>query len=475
MTVEVLGRAATMSNTWSGQTLPRPHGRLPLLGDIPMSATPRRPVQSITRRCARLGPIFEINFLGRRIVMVVGAELNEELSEDSRFGKTLAPAVANLRLFVKDGLFTAYTDEPAWRLAHDLLRPAFTKAAMADYHDVMNEVVDELIDTWDRAHGPVDVSTDLTKTTLETIGRTSFSHTFHSFSSPGQDQFVTSMIAGLTHGMRRLVVMVMPGGGRLLARKDAQAQEHLNLVYRTIDEIIAARVAAGDTSGRDLLGRMLNDAHPVSGDRLDLENVRYQILTFLVAGHETTSGALSFAMYYLARHPEVLAQARAEADAVLGGMPDGRPTFEQVPKFRYIRRVIDESLRLWPTAPGYARAPQETTTIGGRWRMAPEDWALVHLPLLHRDPSVWGPDPERFDPDNFLPERIRARPAHAYKPFGTGERACIGRQFALHEAVLVLARLLHTFDITPDPGYTLTVTERLTLMPKGFRLTATRR
>ena len=106
--------------------------------------------------------------------------------------------------------------------------------------------------------------------------------------------------------------------------------------------------------------------------------------------------------------------------------------------------------------------------------MTPEDKVLVFIPLLHRDPQVW-PDPERFDPDRFLPEHIRARPAHAYKPFGTGERACIGRQFALHESVIVLAKLLHRFDLTPEPGYELTITERLTLMPVGFRVGLTRR
>ena len=102
------------------------------------------------------------------------------------------------------------------------------------------------------------------------------------------------------------------------------------------------------------------------------------------------------------------------------------------------------------------------------------DWASVLIPLLHRDP-VWGEHPEEFDPDRFLPAAVRARPAHAYKPFGTGERACIGRQFALHESVLVLAMVLHRYDLTPEPGYTLRVQELLTLKPEGFRLGLTRR
>ena len=92
------------------------------------------------------------------------------------------------------------------------------------------------------------------------------------------------------------------------------------------------------------------------------------------------------------------------------------------------------------------------------------------LPAVHRDPAVWGDDAEEYRPDRFLPAEVKARPAHTYKPFGTGERACIGRQFALHEAVLVLARVLHRFEIEADPGYELEITERLTLMPRHLRL-----
>lgn len=470
-----LGPIARMSNSWSGQALPHPSGRRWLLGDLPRNRDPRKPLQNTMRIGAGLGPIFELKILHQRFVFVVGAQLNEELSDETRFGKMLSPAVANLRMFVRDGLFTAYTEEPNWRLAHDLLRPAFTKPAMLNYHDVMNGVADELIDAWDRADAPVDVSVDLTKMTLETIGRTSFSHTFNSFTASGQDQFVTSMVAGLTHGLRRGLLKMVPFGGRMLRRKDAEALAHHAVVTDIVDDIIAARVASGENSERDLLGLMLHEAHSVTGEKLDLENVRHQILTFLVAGHETTSGALSFALYYLATHPQVRARAQAEADAILGPDPGVLPTFEQVPKLRYIRRVLDESLRLWPTAPGYGRSPFEPTVIGGRWRMTPDDLAIVHLPMLHRDPEVWGPDPERFDPDNFLPERVRARLPHAYKPFGTGERACIGRQFALHEAVLVLARLLHRYDFAADPAYSLSVTERLTLMPEGFRISPSRR
>jgi cytochrome P450 len=459
-----------MRNDWSGATFPHPPGRRRIVGDLPVGADRSTPLQNLLRRARGLGPIFELRILRQRFVFVASAELAEQLDDDRHFRKALPPGVEALRVFAGDGLFTAFSDEPNWRLAHDLLRPAFTRPAMQSYHATMNAVAEELIAKWDKATRPVDVSADLTRMTLETIGRTAFSHTFDSFTKTERDPFVVSMIAALRHGQVRGAASAIPGGSLLIRRAEKRAAEHQRRMDAVIDEIIEARLASGDTSQDDLLGLMLNATHEETGAKLDVTNVRRQIITFLVAGHETTSGALSFALYFLATHPEVRAKAQTEADAILGRDPDAKPTFEQIAKFRYIRRVLDETLRLWPTAPGYAREPLEETVVAGR-RMKPTDWALIVLPLLHREEAVWGPDADRFDPDNFLPERVRARPGHAYKPFGTGERACIGRQFALHEAVLVLARVLHRYDFTADPDYTLTIVERLTLMPVGFELT----
>ena len=476
----------SMGMGWSGQSFPHPPGRRRWLGDAFAKGTdPLTPVQNMLAAGRDLGPIFEMLALGRKFVFVAGVDLAGELCDDRRFAKALAPGVRDLRMFVEDGLFTAYTDEPNWRLAHDLLMPAFAKPAMRRYHDVMIEATHELVEVWDRAAGEgrtVDVSPWLTKLTLETISRSAFSHTFRSFESAEVDPFVRTFVASMSHAAGRSNVASLPViGPWLTRRKDRQALER----HRTIDELLRRIVTEREQSGEehdDLLGRMMHLPVDDSGALLETRNVRHQILTLLVAGHETTSGALSFALFHLTREPDVMARVRAELDEILCTDPTAVPTFEQVPKLRYLRRVVDETLRLWPTAPGFARSPRETTTIGeggsagvpGGLRMTPEDSALVFIPLLHRDPEIW-PEPDRFDPDRFLSEHVRARPAHAYKPFGTGERACIGRQFALHEAVIVLATLLHRFELTPEPGYELTITERLTLMPVGFRLGLTRR
>ena len=223
---------------------------------------------------------------------------------------------------------------------------------------------------------------------------------------------------------------------------------------RIVDEVIRARRDGAAAEAPDLLDLMLRTAHPETGRRLDPVNIRRQVITFMIAGHETTSGALSFALYYLTRDRRALARAQAEVDGLWGDDVDPEPDFTDIPKLRYVRAALDEALRLWPTAPAYVRAARTDTVLGGRYRMNRGDWALVLLPLLHRDPHVW-PDPDRFDPDRFAPGQAKSRPAHAYKPFGTGQRACIGRQFALHEAVLALGLILHRYDLTPSDAYRL--------------------
>ncbi|MBO1755223.1 cytochrome P450 [Allobranchiibius sp. CTAmp26] len=467
-----------MTANFAHTELPHPPGRHRVLGDVAtvMRAPGGGPVQKMLHLSKGMGPLFELRTFGMKFVLTTDAALAAELSDERRFQKTLAPGVKALREVAGDGLFTAYTEEPNWALAHDLLLPAFTRASMRGYHDTMNAVCSELISAWDEETTPVDVSPALTKMTLETIGRTSFSTDFGSFTSTEQHPFVTAMITALAGGQRRAFLTAVPGGRLLMRRGRKVYDERRAYVDSVLDDIITARRASGDRSTGDLLGLMLNSRHPDTGEALNLTNVRYQINTFLVAGHETTSGALSFALYYMSRDREVMRRAQEEADTILSADPDAVPTFEQVPKFRYIRRCLDEALRLWPTAPGFARGPRHgTETVGGRWTMQQDDWVLVMLTAVHRDPNVWGADADSYDPDHFLPAKVRERPAHSYLPFGVGDRACIGRQFALHESVLALARLVHRYDLAPDPSYDLEIAERLTLMPRGFRLGVTRR
>ncbi|QKW11004.1 cytochrome P450 [Streptomyces sp. NA04227] len=453
--------------------IPHPPRRLPFAGDL-LGANLRTPVQDSVRLGRALGPIYRRKAFGKEFVFVAGAELAADIADESRFAKHVGLGVANLRPVGGDGLFTAYNHEPNWQLAHEILAPGFSREAMGGYHPLMLDVTRRLMEHWDeraRAGAYADVPGDMTKLTLETIARTGFGHDFGSFDRDRPHPFVSAMVGTLAHAQRRNVVprALAP---MVMRRAERRGAADIALLNSTVDEVVAAR-ARGAAGQGDLLDRMLEVAHPVTGERLSQENIRRQVITFLIAGHETTSGALSFALHYLSRNPGILARARAEIDRVWGDVPE--PGYEQVAKLRYLRRVLDESMRLWPTAPGFAREAREDTVLGGVHPMRRGAWALVLTMLVHRDPVAWGPDPETFDPDRFAPQAVRSRPPHVFKPFGTGARACIGRQFALHEATLVLGMLLRRYDLHPDPAYRLRVTERLTLMPEGLRLRPVRR
>ncbi|MDG4664198.1 cytochrome P450 [Mycobacterium sp. 236(2023)] len=442
--------------------LPHPPRRLPVLGDV-LGISPDILSQP-SSDLAGLGPVFEFRFLGARWVVAAGAEAVAELSDESRFCKHVGPDIDALRLLGGDGLFTAYNDEPNWQKAHDVLMPAFSQQAMRRYHSIMFDVADELVARWDAralTGEVVDVSADTTRVTLETIGRCAAGHPFGCFASEETHPFVEHMVAGL-RGSDKVGVYRQTFLPKYVARRaERPVRQHAAKMHAIADEIIADRVRQGLGRHDDLLELMLTSD-------LDRENIRYQLINFLVAGHETTSGALSFALYYLSRHPEVAEKARAEVAEVWG--VEDRPAFEMIAKLRYVRRIFDEALRLQPTVPGYYREAREDTVLAGVHPMRKGDWVLALTLSLHRDPR-WGGDTAVFDPDRFAPEQVKARPAGLYKPFGTGPRSCIGRQFALHEAILLLAVLIRRYEFVPDPDYRLQVAQRLTLMPKDFHLT----
>ncbi|MFE0178776.1 cytochrome P450 [Streptomyces sp. NPDC059002] len=441
--------------------------------DVSDTGLSRTPIQQAMALAREHGPLMRRRFHDHETVLVSSFDLVDELSDETRFTKAIGPVLENVREVTADGLFTAYNDEPNWARAHDILLPAFALGSMRAYHPTMLRVSRRLIAAWDaRAEDGtyVDVSADMTRMTLDTIGLAGFGYDFGSFRRTDPHPFVQALVRALAHC--QAVLGRAPGGDHAAA--DRAFRKDADFLAQVVDEVIGHRKAAGDTSTDDLLGLMLSAPHPSSGALLDEANVRNQIITFLIAGHETTSGTLSFALHHLLRNPAALHLAQAEVDALWGDAPDPEPSYEDVGKLRYVRQVLNETLRLWPTAPAFEREARADTVIGGRHPVRAGQRLTVLTPMLHRDP-VWGDNVEEFDPERFAPAAEAARPANAYKPFGTGERACIGRQFALHEATLLLALLIHRYRLHDHAGYLLDVKETLTLKPEGFTLTLTRR
>ena len=345
----------------------------------------------------------------------------------------------------------------------------FSLQAMRDYMPKMVDIAEQLMDKWSRLNPgeEVDVPADMTRLTLDTIALCGFGYRFNSFYRDTPHPFVEAMVRTLAEAQAR--TRQLPIQTRLKIRAQRRVEEDQAFMNGLVDRLIAERRAQGDAADTtDLLGRMLSGVDKASGQGLPDSNIRAQCITFLIAGHETTSGLLSFAVYYLLKDPAVLARARAEADAVLGS--DAWPTFEQVHRLTYIRQVLDESLRLWPTAPGFSRYPYEDTVIGGRYAIPAHTPITVLTPALHRDPAVWGPDAAEFNPEHVAPERLATISPNVYKPFGTGQRACIGRQFALQEAMLVLGMLLQRFDLVDHRNYQLRTKTTLTVKPDDFHI-----
>jgi cytochrome P450/NADPH-cytochrome P450 reductase len=430
----------------------------------------KAPVQSLMALAREYGPIFSLQLPGRRALLVSGHELVNELCDEQRFDKLVHAPLRNVRAFTGDGLFTASTHEPNWRKAHNILLPNFGMRAMQGYMPAMIDLAEQLVQKWERLSPDevINVPDDMTRLTLDTIGLCGFDYRFNSFYREESHPFIQAMVRALGESMSR--TNRLPAQDKLMVRAHRQYARDIAFMNRTVDTIIQERKRSGDTSKQDLLSYMLSGVDKQTGEGLDDVNIRYQIITFLIAGHETTSGLLSFALYFLLKNPDVLQKAYAEVDRVLGADVNTKPTYAQVHRLTYVQQILKEALRLWPTAPAFAVYPYEDTTLGGKYQLAAGDAVQVLIPMLHRDPTVWGDDAETFNPDRFSPERERALPANAYKPFGNGQRACIGRQFALQEATLVLGMILQRFELIDYANYQLEVKETLTLKPHDFTM-----
>lgn len=452
----------------AGEPIPHPPIK-PVVGNL-FDLDTDKPVQSMMELARQWGPIFEMTLPGRKQILVSSAELVNELSDERRFDKLVWAPLRNVRSFAGDGLFTAWTSEPNWKKAHNILLPNFSMQAMRGYMPMMVDLAQQLIQKWERLNpdDTIDVPADMTRLTLDTIGLCGFNYRFNSFYREEPHPFIIAMVRALGESLDQL--QRLPVQNRLMVRTRRQFEEDITEMNELVDTIITERKAMGAQGEKnDLLGHMLSGVDKQSGDKLDDLNIRHQIITFLIAGHETTSGLLSFALYYLLKNPEALQRAYDEVDRVLGADLNAAPTFQQVARLTYVEQILKETLRLWPTAPAFALYPYEPTMLAGKYALDRNSVLSVLIPSLHRDPAVWE-NPEEFNPDRFTRENEAKLPPNAYKPFGNGQRACIGRQFAMQEATLVLGMILQRFELVDYSKYQLKVKETLTLKPEDFTM-----
>ena len=429
------------------------------------------PVQHLVRLTKELGPIFWLDMMGAPLVIVSGHDLIDELSDEKRFDKAVRGALRRVRAVGGDGLFTADTSEPNWSKAHNILLQPFGNRAMQSYHPSMVDIAEQLVKKWERlnADDEIDVVHDMTALTLDTIGLCGFDYRFNSFYRRDYHPFVESLVRSLETIM---MTRGLPLENLWMQKRRRDLVADVGFMNKMVDEIIAERRKSTDATEakKDMLGAMMTGVDRATGTQLDDINIRYQINTFLIAGHETTSGLLSCTIYALLKHPEILKKAYEEVDRVLGPDVNARPTYQQVTQLTYITQILKEALRMWPPAPAYGIAPLKDETIGGKYKLKKGTFVTVLVMALHRDPSVWGPNPDVFDPENFSPDAEAKRPVNAWKPFGNGQRACIGRGFAMHEAALAIGMILQRFRLIDAHRYQMHLKETLTIKPDGFKI-----
>lgn len=449
--------------TVSGFAIPQPKLYGPLK-NIPLIVKDE-PSQSFLRLANELGDIFKFETPAGYNLFISGHDLVEEACDESRFDKFVGPPLRKLRAFGGDGLFTAETRELNWQKAHRLLVPSFSQRAMQGYHHMMTDMASQLVQKWLRLNPEedIEVAEDMSRLTYDTIGLCGFNYRFNSFYREEMHPFVQSMSRALNEAMNQLWRFGLHQ--KLVFRKNQQFKADIKSMNQLVDQLIMDRkqLDQTETSPKDLLHFMLNGKDPETGEGLDDENIRHQIITFLIAGHETTSGLLTFALYFLVKHPDVLQKAYEEVDRV---MKSSVPTYEEVRSLRYIWMILNEALRLWPTAPSFAVFAKQDTILAGKYPLKKGTGLTILLPRLHRDKRVWGENADKFIPKRF--EDMTKVPHHAFKPFGNGQRACIGQLFAMHEATLVLGMILKHFNLEDPYNYQLKIKETLTLKPDHF-------
>jgi len=403
--------------------------------------------------------------------------LVHELCDESRFKKGIDGALAQIRNGVHDGLFTASLDEPSWGLAHRVLTPAFGPMPIQNMFPDMHELAAQLTLKWAR-HGPdtpIMVTDDFTRLALDTIALCSMDFRFNSFYHDALHPFIDAMANFLVESNTR---SEQPGFVTLLKRGAKKKYwKDIDTLRQTAQNVVDARKRNPNpsTDRHDLLSAMLDGVDPKTGQKLSESSIIDNLITFLIAGHETTSGMLSFAFYAMLKNPATYRKAQLEVDEVVGTGPI-RP--EHMNKLPYLSAILRETLRLYPTIPMIGVQAINDDVIGGKYAVKKGQVFALLLAASQVDPRVFGDEKtaKEFIPERMLDEsfsQLSKEFPDFWKPFGNGVRGCIGRPFAWQESVLILAMLLQNLEFRfDDPGYELQYKQTLTTKPQGFLMRA---
>jgi cytochrome P450 len=365
------------------------------------------------------------------------------------------------RPFLGQGLLI--NDGESWLHQRRLMQPAFHRKRITAYGTIMTDATIALLERWKpyvEQDSSVDVAEEMMRLTLGIVGQTLFSINLSDETNTIGPALTTmlKLLGNYVYAPFPPISIPTTRNRRLLAANRSLEQ----VIYH----IIAERRQQNRDTG-DLLSMLLSARDEETGEGMNDRQIRDELMTMLLAGHETTANTLTWTWFLLSQHPEIEQRLYYEVDEVLGG---ALPTVEHLPDLKYTNMVLEESLRLYPPACILSRKAMADDELGG-YPIQANSMILVSPYATQHHPDYW-PDPERFDPERFTPERSVDRPHYAYFPFSSGPRMCIGSSFAMMEAQLILATIAQRYQLRMVPGHPVEPQMLVTLRPKyGLRMT----
>jgi cytochrome P450 len=437
---------------------PGPKGRL--LGEN-LREYARDPLGFLSGCAREHGDVVRLRFMGQTFYLLSNPDLIEYVLVENNRNFTKTRLLRRNRRLLGEGLLTS--EGEFWRRQRRLAQPAFHRKRVAAYGEVMAAFAERSLEGW-RDGETIDVHEEMMRLTLEVVAKCLF------------DADVRAEANDVGRAMK--VALEDFSSQRRLIRIPKSIPTPHNLRFeraaRRLDEIVRAIIEehrkSGDEDRGDLLS-MLMLAEDESGQRMTDKQLRDEVMTLFLAGHETTANVLSWAFWLLSLNAEADAKLAAELGRVLGGRV---PTVADLPNLPYVERVLKESMRLYPPAWVMGREAIGECEVGG-YRMPTGTTALMSQWVAHRDPR-YHHDPERFDPDRWTAEYEEGLPRFAYFPFGGGPRQCVGASFAMTEASLILAAIAQRFRMELAPDQRVEPYASVTLRPKaGMRMILTGR
>lgn len=416
----------------------------------------RKDMPAYLRRCAvEHGDIVPLRFGPARAVFINHPDLIEQVLVTDYRKYVKGSALRKNRLLFGNGLLTS--EGTFWRRQRKLAQPAFHRSCIETYAGVMTAYTSEMAGGW-RSGETRDMHAEITQLTMRIAGKTLFGHELGSTTS----EVNRAIQVGQECMARRIGSLSL---SLLPEWFPTPTNLRLRGAVRTWEKVIFAAIKdrrAGDGDGADLLAILLRARDEGDGSRMTDRQLRDEMLTLFLAGHETTANALTFALYLLSQHPEVEARLAAELQTVLGGRIATPADRERLV---FTEWVILEAMRLYPPAWALSRTAIENCSVGD-YPVRKGQNVLISQWVMHRDGRYFD-EPDRFAPERWAGDFARRLPKYAYFPFGGGPRVCIGAAFAQMETTLILATLMQAFRYRLVKGFAPTPRAAITLHPMG--------